>query len=62
MTNRTKPPYTFHEWIEEHYQGRDPLLDDSDPEILYDGYAYSLEKLGYIVYGNCLDGITVSKS
>ena len=54
-----KAPYTFEEWIARHYNGN--WEGDIAPELLYDGYVYSLEQLGYIVYGNCYDGIVVSK-
>jgi len=53
-----KAPYTFAAWIKKHYD-HNPINDDVAPELLYDGYVWSLQQLGYAVYGNCYDGITV---
>ena len=56
-TTGTKAPYSFEEWLER--RGVD-LAADCIPEVQYDGYVMSLEKLGYDVFGNCYAGITVS--
>lgn len=50
------PPYTFREWLLKHFGW---LKDDTAPELLYDGYVFSLQKLGYKVYGDCYKGIEV---
>jgi len=55
-----KAPYTFQEWIGREYKGQ--FEGDIAPELLYDGYVFSLMKLGYKVYGNCYDGITVKQT
>ena len=52
-----KAPYTFKEWIDKEYKGN--WEGDIAPELLYDGYVFSLSRLGYTIYGNCYDGITV---
>ena len=52
-------PYTFSEWLTENYHDNVP---DIAPELLFDGYVYSLEQLGYAVFGNCYDGITVKET
>ena len=54
-----KAPYTFAEWQQKEYQNK--WEGDIAPGLLYDGYVYSLEQLGYSVYGNCYDGITVKQ-
>ena len=57
-----KAPYTFYDWLIKnwgvHYVER-TFNQDMSPEILYDGYVMSLVELGYTVYGNCYDGVTV---
>ena len=52
-----KAPYTFKEWQDKEYEGN--WEGDIVPELLYDGYVFSLEQLGYEVYGDCYNGITV---
>ena len=54
-------PYTFRGFLTVHY-GTEENIPDIAPELLYDGYAYRLEQLGYKVHGNCYTGITVSCS
>ncbi len=56
---RYKAPYTFKEWLIHHF-GRIPDGNYDSPRVMYDGYVFSLEQLGYTVYGNCYNGITVS--
>jgi hypothetical protein len=56
-----KAPYSFNEWIKREYGTHDPVNDDIAPELLYDGYVWSLMQLGYTVYGDCYKGITVKK-
>jgi len=56
---RKNAPYTFKGFLIAQY-GTEENIPDTAPELLYDGYAYSLEQLGYKVYGNCYTGITVS--
>ena len=53
-------PYTFKEHLVALY-GTEENIPDIAPELLYDGYVYSLEQLGYKVYGNCYAGVTVQK-
>ena len=53
----TIPPYSFKQWIEREYKGQ--WEGDIAPELLYDGYVWSLRQLGYEVFGNCYNGITV---
>jgi len=53
-------PYTFSQWIKKHYN-HNPINDDVAPEILYDGYVWSLMQQGYTVYGDCYKGVTVEK-
>jgi len=55
--DKMKAPYTFSQWIKKHYKGQ--WEGDIAPELLYDGYVWSLMQLGYEVFGNCYDGITV---
>ncbi len=50
-------PYSFKEWLTREYQGQ--FEGDIAPELLYDGYVWSLMQQGFEIYGNCYDGITV---
>jgi hypothetical protein len=52
-----KAPYTFEEWLNTHFT----QIPDIDPVLQYDGYVFSLEQLGYKVYGDWRKGIKVSK-
>ena len=55
-----KAPYSYRDWVNKEYGGIERTPDIA-PELLYDGYVYSLETLGYEVYGNCYDGIIVEE-
>jgi len=52
------PPYTFSYWLDSR---PNLLYGDFNPIILYDGYVWSLEQLGYKVYGSGYspDGVKV---